>query len=161
MVEHAKCGSPGGVESPLDKQSGSSIVQIRESGSSRKRQGTLVWCLALCLNGSGLCTGKSVKCHLPESDPNGHDVKVLFDLSQVHDKATAKNLDVAVNCSYPAFLYWGGKWDSYQRDALEGEARPLLTAPTERLDLRENFVICTHIKAVSERIPVRPLPMNK
>lgn len=94
----------------------------------------------------------NVKCHLPNSDPNGHDVKIRFDVSQVHDATTAKNLDVAVNCSCPAFLYWGGQWNSHQRDALEGEPRPLLTAPTERLDLREGFVICKHIKAVSERI---------
>jgi hypothetical protein len=94
----------------------------------------------------------NVTCHLEDSDPNGHDVKVHFDLSQVTDASTAKNLDVAVSCSCPAFLYWGGQWNSYQRDALEGEPRPLLTAPTERLDLRDQFVICKHIKAVSERI---------
>lgn len=94
----------------------------------------------------------NVKCNLPESNPNGHDVKIHFDLSQVDDDTSAKNLDVAVNCSCPAFLYWGGQWNAHQRDALEGEPRPLLTAPTERLDLREHFVICKHIKAVSERI---------
>jgi hypothetical protein len=94
----------------------------------------------------------NVTCTLATSDPNGHDVKVRFDLSQVKDEATAKNLDVAVNCTCPAFLYWGGQWNSHQRDALEGEPRPLLTAPTERLDLRDGFVICKHIKAVSERI---------
>lgn len=94
----------------------------------------------------------NVKCNLKNSDPNGHDVNIRFDVSQVYDATTAKNLDVAVNCSCPAFLYWGGQWNAHQRDALEGEPRPLLTAPTERLDLRENFVICKHIKAVSERI---------
>lgn len=94
----------------------------------------------------------NVKCTLKNSDPGGHDVKVHFDLSQVTDATTAKNLDVAVSCSCPAFLYWGAQWNTYQRDALEGEARPLLTAPTERLDLRNGFVICKHVKAVSERI---------
>ena len=103
-------------------------------------------------NPKQLYLGYNVKCHLHNSDPNGHDVKVRFDVSQVHDATTAKNLDVAVSCSCPAFLYWGGQWNSAQRDALEGEPRPLFTAPTERLDLRENFVICKHIKAVSERI---------
>ncbi len=94
----------------------------------------------------------NVKCNLETSDPAGHDVKIHFDLSQVVDDTTAKDLDVAVTCSCPAFLYWGAQWNTYQRDALEGDARPLLTAPTERLDLRDGFVICKHVKAVSERI---------
>jgi signal recognition particle subunit SEC65 len=94
----------------------------------------------------------NVKCTLKDSDPNGHDVKIQFDISQVKDEMTAKNLDVAVNCSCPAFLYWGGQWNSHTRDALTGDPRPLLTAPTEQLDKRDGFVICKHIKAVSERI---------
>lgn len=94
----------------------------------------------------------NVKCKLKESDPNGHDVKVRFDLEQVKDEATAKNLDVEASCSCPAFLWWGAQWNMHQRDALEGEPRPLLTAPTERLDLRGHFVICKHLKAVFERI---------
>jgi len=103
-------------------------------------------------NPKSLYLGYNVKCHLKDSDANGHDVSIQFDLSQVNKETLAKNLDVAVSCTCPAFLYWGGQWNSYQRDALEGEPRPLLTAPTERLDLREDFVICKHIKAVSERI---------
>jgi len=94
----------------------------------------------------------NVTCTLPESDPKGHNVKVHFDLSQVKDDTTAKNLDVAVSCSCAAFLYYGAQWNLHQRDALEGEPRPLLTAPTERLDLRDGFILCKHLKAVSERI---------
>jgi hypothetical protein len=103
-------------------------------------------------NPKELFLGYNVTCTLKNSDPAGHDVKVHFDLSGVTDASTAKNLDVAVSCSCPAFLYWGAQWNAHQLDALEGEPRPLLTAPTERLDLRDGFVICKHVKAVSERI---------
>lgn len=103
-------------------------------------------------NPKDLFLAYNVKCNLETSDPNGHAVKVHFDVSEVRDETTAKNLDVAVSCSCPAFLYWGGQWNTHQRDALEGEPRPLLTAPTERMDLRNHFVVCKHIKAVSERI---------
>jgi hypothetical protein len=94
----------------------------------------------------------NVKCKLNTSDPAGHEVKVHFDLSQVKDETTARNLDVAASCTCPAFLYWGAQWNMHQRDALEGEPRPLLTAPTERLDLRGKFVICKHCKVVFDRI---------
>ncbi len=57
-----------------------------------------------------------------------------------------------LNCSCPAFLYWGAQWNLHQRDGLLGEPRPELVAPTERLDLRKQFVICKHCKAVLERI---------
>jgi hypothetical protein len=126
------------------------LVSQTNSFSTKNRPGC-----APTLNGSKpkeLFLAYNVKCSLAISDPAGHDVKVRFDVSEVHDESTAKDLDVGVSCSCPAFLYWGGQWNSHQRDALEGEPRPLLTAPTERLDLRENFVICKHIKAVSERI---------
>ncbi len=93
-----------------------------------------------------------VVCHENYSDPRGHDVQVQFDLSQVEKTQDAKRLDVRCNCSCPAFLYWGAQWNVNQRDGLLGEARPLLQAPTERLDLRGNFVICKHCKAVFERI---------
>jgi hypothetical protein len=49
-------------------------------------------------------------------------------------------------------LYWGAQWNLHQRDGLLGEPRPELVAPTERLDLRKQFVICKHCKAVLERI---------
>lgn len=94
----------------------------------------------------------NVKCHEDYSDPAGHDVRVQFDVSKVEQTQMAKDLDVQVNCSCPAFLYWGAQWNLHQRDGLYGEPRPLLQAPTERLDLRGNFVICKHIKAVFERI---------
>ena len=93
-----------------------------------------------------------VVCHENYSDPRGHDVQVQFDLSQVEKTQDAKRMDVRVNCSCPAFLYWGAQWNLHQRDGLHGPARPLLQAPTQRLDLRSNFVICKHIKAVFERI---------
>lgn len=93
-----------------------------------------------------------VVCHENYSDPRGHDVQVQFDLSQVEKTQDAKTLDVRCNCSCPAFLYWGAQWNINQRDGLLGEARPLLQAPTQRLDLRGNFVICKHCKAVFERI---------
>jgi hypothetical protein len=94
----------------------------------------------------------NVKCNLPESDPSGHEVRVHFDVSKVEETGDAKNLDVRVSCSCPAFLYWGAQWNLHQRDGLEGEPRPKLQAPTKRLDLRSNFVICKHCKSVFERI---------
>ena len=84
----------------------------------------------------------NVVCHESYSDPRGHDVQVQFDLSQVEETQDAKRLDVRVSCSCPAFLYWGAQWNLHQRDGLHGQARPLLQAPTQRLDLRGNFVIC-------------------
>jgi len=93
-----------------------------------------------------------VVCHENYSDPAGHDVQVQFDLSQVEKTQDAKRLDVRCSCSCPAFLYWGAQWTLHQRDGLQGQPRPLLQAPTQRLDLRNNFVICKHVKAVFERI---------
>ena len=93
-----------------------------------------------------------VTCHENYSDPKGHDCQVQFDLSTVEKTQDAKRLDVRCSCSCPAFLYWGAQWNLHQRDGLHGEARPLLQAPTQRLDLRGNFVICKHLKAVFERI---------
>jgi hypothetical protein len=103
-------------------------------------------------NPRSLFLNYNVKCNLKTSDPAGHDVKVRFDLSSVTDETSAKNLDVEASCTCAAFLYWGAQWNLNQRDALEGEPRPLLTAPTERLDLRNHFLICKHCKAVFERI---------
>jgi len=93
-----------------------------------------------------------VTCHENYSDPKGHDVQVQFDLSQVEKTQDARQIDVRVSCSCPAFLYWGAQWNLHQRDGLHGQPRPLLQAPTERLDLRGNFVICKHVKTVFERI---------
>jgi len=94
----------------------------------------------------------SVKCHESYSDPNGHDVRVKFDVSKVEETQNANDLDVQLNCSCPAFLYWGAQWNLHQRDGLLDEPRPELVAPTQKLDLRGNFVICKHCKAVLERI---------
>jgi hypothetical protein len=93
-----------------------------------------------------------VTCHLKESDPRGHEVRVKFDASKIEEDQNANDLDIQVSCSCPAFLYWGAQWNLHQRDGLLGEPRPLLQAPKERLDLRSNFVICKHCKGVFERI---------
>src|SRR5271168_581836 len=94
----------------------------------------------------------NVKCNKEDSDPAGHDVRVQFDTTKVQESQKAKDLDIQVQCSCPAFLYWGAQWNLHQRDGLLGPARPELSAPTERLDLRGNYVICKHIHAVFERI---------
>jgi hypothetical protein len=94
----------------------------------------------------------NVKCQKEDSDPAGHDVRVQFDVTKVQESQKAKDLDIQVSCSCPAFLYWGAQWNLHQRDGLLGEARPALQAPKERLDLRGNYVICKHIHAVFERI---------
>jgi|SRR5271157_649204 len=94
----------------------------------------------------------NVTCSAKWSDPKGHEVRVKFDLSQVTDENTAKDIDVRVSCSCPAFLYWGAQWNLNQRDSLEGQARPLLAPPTERLDLRGDYVICKHCWVVFKRI---------
>ncbi len=93
-----------------------------------------------------------VVCHLPNSDPAGHQVRVQFDTSKIEEDQNANDLDIHCSCSCPAFLYWGAQWNLHQRDGLLGEPRPLLQAPTERLDLRTNFLICKHCRAVFERV---------
>lgn len=94
----------------------------------------------------------NVKCNKADSDPSGHDVRVQFDVTKVQESQKAKDLDLQISCSCEAFLYWGAQWNLHQRDGLLGQPRPKLVAPTERLDLRANFVICKHIHAVFERI---------
>ena len=94
----------------------------------------------------------NVTCQKEDSDPGGHDVRIQFDVTKVQETSQAKDLDVQVSCSCPAFLYWGAQWNLHQRDGLLGTPRPELQPPTERLDLRGNFVICKHIHAVFERI---------
>lgn len=94
----------------------------------------------------------NVKCSKPDSDPNGHDVIVHFDVTKLNETQQAKDLDVRCSCSCPAFLYWGAQWNLHQRDGLEGVPRPELRAPTERLDLRGHFVICKHCYVVFKRI---------
>jgi hypothetical protein len=94
----------------------------------------------------------NVKCSLRNSDPNGHDVKVRFDYENVEEGSRYDNVDVRVSCTCKAFLYWGAQWNLYKEDALEGQPRPLLQAPTDRLDLRSGFLICKHVKVVLDRI---------
>lgn len=76
--------------------------------------------------------------------------KVFFDLEVEDDHSFIANGIVVHNC--PAFLYYGAQWNLHQRDGLLGTPRPKLVAPTQRLDLRGNFVICKHCKTVLERI---------
>lgn len=92
----------------------------------------------------------NVKCKEKGSDPKGHTVKIRFDTSQIEDKSGIGDLDVKVSCSCPAFLYWGAQWNLGQGDSLEGEPRPLYQAPTD--PRRFQFVICKHIKVVSDRV---------
>jgi hypothetical protein len=126
------------------------LIAQTNAFSTKNRPG----CVAKLLdsNPKELFLHYNVTCNLKISDPAGHDVKVRFDLSQVTDESTAKNLEVKVSCSCPAFVYWGAQWHTHQRDSLEGEPRPLLAPPTERLDLRGHFVICKHCATVFERI---------
>jgi len=67
---------------------------------------------------------------------------IFHDLTVEEDESFIANGVVVHNC--PAFLYWGAQWNLHQRDGLLGTPRPQLQAPTERLDLRGNFVICKH-----------------
>jgi hypothetical protein len=92
----------------------------------------------------------NVRCKEKGSDPKGHVVKIQFDPSQIDDKSTINDLDVRVSCGCPAFLYWGAQWNLAQGDALEGEPRPLLQAPTD--PARFQNVICKHLKVVSDRV---------
>jgi hypothetical protein len=94
----------------------------------------------------------NVKCSKPDSNPAGHDVRVHFDVNKLNETQMAKDLDVRVSCTCEAFLYWGAQWNLHQRDGLEGQPRPLLQAPTERLDLRGHFVVCKHCYVVFKRI---------
>jgi len=93
-----------------------------------------------------------VTCTKEDSDPRGHEVRVQFDLSKIDTSSTINNLDVKCSCGCPAFLYWGAQWNLHQLDSLEGVPRPKLQAPTEKLDKRDTYFICKHIKVVSDRI---------
>ena len=99
-----------------------------------------------------------VVCSKADSDPQGHEVRVQFDLSKITTTSNLQNLDVRCTCSCPAFLWWGAQWNSHQVDALEGPARPLLQAPTEQLDKRNGYMVCKHIHVVAKRIA--PSVMN-
>lgn len=126
------------------------IIRQTNSFSKKYRPG----CVPTLLdsNPKALFLHYNVKCNKEESDPAGHDVRVQFDVTKVQETQQAKDLDIQVQCSCPAFLYWGAQWNLHQRDGLLGQPRPKLVAPTERLDLRANYVICKHVHAVFERI---------
>jgi hypothetical protein len=126
------------------------LVQQTNAFSKKNRPG----CAASLINSDPkeLFLNYNVKCKLKTSDPAGHDVRVKFDVTKVEESRMAKDLNVQVSCSCPAFLYWGAQWNLHQRDGLYGDPRPELVAPTERLDLRGNYVICKHVHAVFERI---------
>ena len=51
-----------------------------------------------------------------DSDPAGHDVRVQFDVTKVEETQNAKDLDLQVSCSCPAFLYWGAQWNLHHHD---------------------------------------------
>lgn len=93
-----------------------------------------------------------VKCSKADSDPAGHVVRVVLDLSQVTSTATLSDLQVRCSCSCPAFLYWGAQWHLHQEQALEGQARPLLQAPTEQLDKRNGYLVCKHVQVVAKQV---------
>ena len=93
-----------------------------------------------------------VRCTKADSDPQGHEVRIQFDISKVTTTSNINNLDVKCSCSCPAYLYWGAQWNSHQVDALEGPARPLLQAPQEQLDKRNGYMVCKHIHVVAKRI---------
>ena len=126
------------------------LVRETNSFSKRYRPG----CVAKLLdsNPKALFLHYNVKCNKEDSDPAGHDVRVQFDVTKVQESQQAKDLDIQVSCSCPAFLYWGAQWNLHQRDGLLGNPRPLLQAPTERLDLRSNFVICKHCVAPGAKV---------
>jgi hypothetical protein len=126
------------------------LVRATNAFSKKYRPG----CQASLLdsNPDALFLHYNVKCNKEDSDPAGHDVRVQFDVTKVDETQKAKDLDIQVQCSCPAFLYWGAQWNLHQRDGLLGPARPALQAPSERLDLRGNYVICKHVHAVFERI---------
>ncbi len=126
------------------------LVRQTNAFSKKHRPG----CSASLLdsNPKALFLHYNVKCNKEDSDPAGHDVRVQFDVTKVEETQNAKDLDVQVSCSCPAFLYWGAQWNLHNQDALLGPSRPKLQPPSEQLDLRANFVICKHIHAVFERI---------
>ena len=125
---------------------------VRETNAfSHKYEGG---CAATLLesNPKDLFLRYNVKCSKPDSNPAGHDVRIHFDVSKLAETQKAKDLDVRCSCTCEAFLYWGAQWNLHQRDGLEGQPRPKLQAPTERLDLRGHFVICKHCYVVFKRV---------
>lgn len=92
----------------------------------------------------------NVTCQESYSDPRGHTVRMKFDLKRLKATGSVDDLDVRVSCSCPAFLYWGAQWNLATGDALYGAPRDKFQAPTD--PERYKFVICKHVKIVSDRI---------
>jgi hypothetical protein len=93
-----------------------------------------------------------VVCTKADSDPAGHEVRIKLDVAAITKDTKLTDLNVRVSCTCPAFLYWGAQWNINQKDGLEGDPRPLLQAPTEKLDKRNGYLICKHVKVVADRI---------
>ena len=79
-------------------------------------------------------------------------MRVQFDVTKVEETQSSKDLDVQVQCSCPAFLYWGAQWNLHQRDGLLAPPARCSRPRPRGSDLRGNFVICKHIHAVFERV---------
>lgn len=92
----------------------------------------------------------NVTCKESYSDPKGHTVRLKFDLKRLKETGSVDDLDVRVSCSCPAFLYWGAQWNLSTGDALYGAPRDKFQAPTD--PERYKFVICKHVKIVSDRV---------
>lgn len=97
-----------------------------------------------------------VVCHKKDkngkdvSDPNGHVVRMKFDFSRLKETGTVDDLDVRLSCSCPAWLYWGGQWNTATGDALYGAPRPKFQPPTD--PQRYSNILCKHVKVVADRI---------
>jgi hypothetical protein len=94
----------------------------------------------------------NVKCNKEDSDPAGHDVRVQFDVTKVDETQKAKDLDIQVNARAPRSCTGAHSGISTSATVCSALRVLQLQAPTERLDLRGNYVICKHLHAVFERI---------
>ena len=74
--------------------------------------------------------------------------KEFMDLTVDEDSSFIANGVLVHNC--PAFLFWGSQWNLGTGDALYGAPRPKYQPPTEAR--RYEYVICKHVKLVSDRV---------
>lgn len=95
-----------------------------------------------------------VRCGEYYSDPSGHTVNVqlLDDPNTVFDK---HDIRAKVNCSCPAFLYYGSQYHLYNDGALYtspgNPPRGLLVAPNKRDPAGKNLV-CKHVYVALRRM---------
>ena len=75
---------------------------------------------------------------------------MFYDLTVDEDESFIANRVLVHNC--PAFLWYGAQWNLHRRDGLLGQPRPKLVAPTKRLDLRANYILCKHLHTSLERV---------